>query len=315
MHDIRLKLFSGTSNRLLAEEIATIITNPLERVDLSRFNDGEIHVEIKDNVRGCKAVVIQSTCSPTNDMIMELLLIVDALKRSSVSKVIVVIPYFGYARADRRPGYARVPISARVVADMLEAVNIDHIITLDLHVAQIQGLFKIPVDNLSPARLFVNDIIEQHQSEDVMVVSPDVGGVARARTIAKMLNNTDLAIIDKRRPKANVSEVMNIIGDVEDRVCIIYDDIVDTAGTLCKAADALIDKGGASKVIAYCTHGVLSGAAYNNIENSKITELVVTNTIPLKEPHSKIRQLSVADILAETIKRIDLGGSVSELLN
>lgn len=311
------KLFTGTSNQPLASQISNVLQQPLERTDVGRFNDGEIHIEIKDNVRGSKAVIIQSTCAPTNDTLMELILMADALKRSSAAKIIAVIPYYGYARQDRRPGYSRVPISARVVADLIEAVKIDHVVTMDLHVTQIQGFFRIPVDNLSPTRLFVNDIIENHINEKLVVVSPDVGGVARARTVAKHLNNADLAIVDKRRPKANVSEVMNIIGDVEDRTCIITDDIVDTAGTLCKAADALIERGGAKKVVAYCTHGVLSGTAAENINNSKISELVITDTIPLPIDFNceKIRVLSVASVLAETIKRIDTGSSISELLN
>lgn len=311
------KIFTGTSNKPLAQRIAAVLNQPLERTEVGKFSDGEIQIEIKDNVRGSKSVIIQSTCAPANDTLMELILMADALKRSSAAKIIAVIPYYGYGRQDRRPGYSRVPISARVIADLIEAVKIDHVVTMDLHVNQIQGFFRIPVDNLSPTRIFVTDIIENHINEPLVVVSPDVGGVARARTVAKYLNNADLAIIDKRRPKANVSEVMNIIGDVEGRTCIITDDIVDTGGTLCKAADALIEKGGAKKVVAYCTHGVLSGIASDNINNSKISELVITDTIQLRQDFQcdKVRVLSVAEVLAETIKRIDSGLSISELLN
>ncbi len=308
------KLFTGTSNKPLAVKIANVLNQSLERTDVGTFSDGEIHIEIKDNVRGSRSVIIQSTCAPANDTLMELILMADALKRSSASKIIAVIPYYGYGRQDRRPGYSRVPISARVIADLIEAVKIDHVVTIDLHVTQIQGFFRIPVDNLSPTRLFVNDIKSKYLDDNLVIVSPDVGGTARARTIAKHLG-VDLAIVDKRRPKANVSEVMNIIGDVDGRTCVITDDIIDTGGTLCKAADALIERGGAKKVVAYCTHGVLSGNALDNIQNSKISELVITDTIPLTIGIEKIRVLSVADILAETINRIDTGLSISEMLN
>ena len=311
------KLFTGTSNKPLALQISQVLNQPLERCEVGRFKDGEIHVEIKDNVRGSKAVIIQPTCAPANDTLMELILMADALKRSSAAKIIAVIPYYGYARQDRRPGYSRVPISARVIADLIEAVKIDHVVTIDLHVTQIQGFFRIPVDNLSPTRLFVNDAIKKHGHEQLIVVSPDVGGVARARSVAKHLNNSDLAIVDKRRPKHNVSEVMNIIGDVEGKICVITDDIVDTAGTLCKAADALINRGGASKVVAYCSHGVLSEGAADNLNNSLLSELIITDTIPLKPTFEcdKVRVISVAEILAETINRIDTGLSISEMLN
>ncbi len=311
------KLFTGSANIQLATNISNALNQPLERCDVGRFSDGEIHVEIKDNVRGSVAVIIQPTCAPSNDTLMELILMADALKRSSTSKIIAVIPYYGYSRQDRRPGYSRVPISSRVIADLIEAVKIDHIVTIDLHVTQIQGFFRIPVDNLSPTRVYVNDIVQHHNDDNIVVVSPDVGGVARARQLAKYLNNADLAIVDKRRPKANVSEVMNIIGDVEGRTCIITDDIIDTGSTLCKAADALIERGGANKVIAYCTHGVLSGNAAENLSNSSLSELVITNTIPLRSEFTsdKVRVLSVADILAETIVRVNSGLSVSEMLN
>lgn len=311
------KLFTGTSNKQLAIHIGNCLNNPLERTEVIRFSDGEIRIEILDNVRGSNAFIIQSTCAPVNDAVMELLLLADALKRSSTNKIIAVIPYFGYSRQDRRPGYARVPISSRVIADLIEAVKIDHLVTIDLHATQIQGFFRIPVDNLSTTRLFVNDINTYYGNDNIVVVSPDVGGVARARNLAKHLNNVDLAIIDKRRPQPNVSEVMNIIGDVEGKTCILVDDMVDTAGTLCKAADALIQRGKAAKVIAYCTHGVLSGLAAMNIEGSQLTELVITDTIPLRSDYisKKTRVLSVAEILAETINRIDSGNSVSEVLN
>lgn len=309
------KLFSGTSNRQLASDIASKLSTSLERVDIGYFSDGEIRVELKDNVRGSSAVIVQSTCAPANNMLMELILLSDALYRSSTQKIIAVIPYFGYARQDRRPGYARTPISARVIADLIQAVKIDHVVTVDLHTTQIQGFFDIPVDNLSANRLFVKDIRESYLNESTMVVSPDIGGVGRARALAKNLG-VDLAIIDKRRPRANVSEVMNIIGDIEGRTCILTDDIIDTAGTLCKAADALLDKG-ALKVIAYCTHPVLSGNAFDNIKKSGLSELIVTDTIPIVGLYDqpKIRQLSTADILAETIRRIGLGHSISELSN
>jgi ribose-phosphate pyrophosphokinase len=312
-----IKLLTGTSNKPLAYNVANILNQPLERMDVGRFSDGEIHVEIKDNVRGSKAIIIQSTCAPSNDNLMELFLIADALKRSSVSKIVAVIPYLGYSRQDRRPGYSRVPISARVVADFIETVKIDHIVTIDLHVTQIQGFFRTPVDNLSPTRIFVNDITTNYGLDNIIVVSPDIGGVARARSIAKHLGNADLAIIDKRRPKPNVSEVMNIIGDVKDKICIITDDIVDSGGTLCNAVNALIEKGGASKVVAYCTHGVLSGAAADNLQNSRLTELVITDTIPLRPDFicDKVRVLSVADMLAETITRINTSLSVSAMLD
>ncbi len=309
------KLFSGTANRPLAQLIANKLGVQLERTEIGKFSDGETRVELTDNVRGSKAFIIQPTCAPTNDNMMELILMADALHRSSASKIIAVVPYFGYARQDRRPGYARTPISARVVADLMQAVKIDHVVTIDLHTTQIQGFFHIPVDNLSASRLFIGDVKANYLNETTVVVSPDIGGVARARALAKTLG-TDLAIIDKRRPKANVSEVMNIIGDVKGKTCVICDDLADTAGTLCKAADALMERG-ALKVVAYCTHAVLSGPAGQNISNSKITELVVTDTIPLRPEvltqTDKIRQISTASVFAETIRRLDNGNSISEL--
>ena len=311
------KIFTGTSNKQLAFDITKCLDKSLERTEVNKFSDGEIRIEVLDNVRGKTAVIVQSTSIPANDNVMELLLLADALKRSSTKKIIAVIPYFGYARADRRPGYSRVPISSRVIADLIETVKIDHVVTVDLHATQIQGFFRIPVDNLSPTRLFVNDINEKYAHNDIVVVSPDVGGVARARNIASHLGNIELAIIDKRRPKYNESEVMNIVGDVEGKICILIDDMVDTAGTLCKAADALIERGKAKKIVAYCTHGILSGLASENIENSQLSELVITDTIPLRSDYNntKTRVLSVANMLAETIYRIEHGNSVSEVLN
>lgn len=319
-----IKIFSGTANRRLAQEIANRIQIGnvtgigLEPVEMTRFSDGEIRVELKNNVRGCSAYIIQPTCAPTNDNLMEMILLADALRRSSVASVTAIVPYYGYSRQDRRPGYSRVPISARIVADLIETVGIDHVVTVDIHAAQIQGFFHIPVDNISANQLFVADIYGKWMDENPIIVSPDVGGVARARALAKNLENMDLAIVDKRRPMANVSEVMNIIGDVRDRTCIIVDDMVDTAGTLCKGADALIEIGGARRVVAYASHGVLSGKARENIDSSLLTELVVTNTIPLPQSLTgctKVRQLSISGILAETIQRIHSGLSVSEILD
>lgn len=311
------KLFAGTANRKLAQQVATKLGLSLERLDLERFSDGELRVELRDNVRGCTAYILQPTCAPANDTLMEVLLIADALRRSSVQKIVAVIPYYGYARQDRRPGYTRVPISASVVATMLQGVGINHVITVDLHATQIQGFFHIPVDNLGAQSLFVSDIYHRWRDENPIIVSPDVGGVARARAVAKQSQNMDLAIVDKRREKANESEVMNIIGNVEDRTCIMIDDMVDTAGTLGKAANALIDVGRARRVVAYATHGVLSGKALDNLNNSKLHELVVTDSIPLSaqfEQCAKVRQISIAHLLAETIARVQSGKSVSELL-
>lgn len=311
-----VKLFAGTANQPLATQIANKLGVRLEPMTIKRFSDGESFVELDQNVRGSKAFVIQPTCAPTNENLMELMLIVDALRRSSAGEIYAVIPYFGYARQDRRPGYSRVPISARVVATMLEGVGVDHVITVDLHATQIQGFFHIPVDNIAASNLFVSDIYHRWMNENPIIVSPDVGGVARARHVAKHLKDMDLAIVDKRRPKANVSEVMNIIGDVTDRTCIIIDDMVDTAGTLAKAAAALIQVGGARRCVAYSSHGVLSGPAYDNIRNSMLTELVVTDTIPLREnANGKIRQVTIANVLADTISRVSSGGSVRELLD
>lgn len=314
---MKRKLFAGNSNINLATKISNILNQTLEPTEVGTFSDGEIRIELKNNVRGSDAFIIQSTCAPSNNNLMELLLLADALKRASAAKIIAIVPYIGYTRQDRRPGYQRVPISARVIADLMEVVKIDHVVTIDLHATQVQGFFSVPVDNLSPTRLYVQDINSHHNLSDIVVVSPDVGGVARARNIAKFLNNADLAIIDKRRPKANVAEIMHIIGDVENKTCVLVDDMLDTGGTICKAADILIERGGAKKVVAYCTHGILSGSARDNINNSKIAEIVVTDTVPvvISDTDPKIRQLSVANIIADTIDRIYMGHSVSEIVN
>ena len=312
-----IKLFSGTANRPLAQIIAKKLKVSLEKIDVLRFSDGEIRIELVNNVRGQVAYIIQPGCSPVNDNLMEIILMADALRRSSVDSIVLVCPLFPYSRQDRRPGYSRVPISARVVADLMETVGINHIITVDVHATQIQGFFHIPVDNISATQLFVGDIYARHDVEQSIIVSPDVGGVARARALAKHVNNMELAIVDKRRPAAGTAEVMNIIGDVKGKTCIIVDDMIDSAGTVCKAADALIDVGGAAKVVAYATHGVFSGKAKENIENSKISEMVVTDTIPLPvefKSCKKIRQISIGGLLAETISRVSSGRSVSELL-
>ncbi len=308
-----LMVFTGNANPLLAHSVVRRLNIPLGQASVSKFSDGEIMVELLENVRGKDCFVLQSTCAPTNDNLMEVLLMIDALKRASASRVTAAIPYFGYARQDRRPRSARVAISAKVVANMLQAVAVDRVLTMDLHADQIQGFFDVPVDNVYATPILLGDVWK-HQYENLLVVSPDVGGVVRARAIAKRLES-DLAIIDKRRPKANVSEVMNIIGDVKGRTCVIMDDIVDTAGTLVKAADALKGEG-ATRVLAYCTHAVLSGSAVQKIEESAIDELVVTDSIPLRKDGQackKIRVLSVAGLLAETILRISNEDSVSSL--
>ena len=309
-----LKIFSGNAHRDLAVRVVDRLRMELGAADVGRFSDGEIAVEIHENVRGKDVFVIQPTCAPTNDNLMELMVVADCLQRASARRVTAVIPYFGYARQDRRVRSARVPITAKVVANMLQSAGIDRVLTLDLHADQIQGFFEIPVDNIYASPVLLLDI-ERRNYEDMMIVSPDVGGVVRARAMAKQLDDADLAIIDKRRPEANAAEVMHIIGDVQDRTCIMVDDMVDTAGTLCAAANALIDNG-AKRVIAYCTHPVLSGRALENINSSTLDELVVTDTIPLSEDcaaSSKIRQLSVADELAESIRRINNEESLSAL--
>ncbi|MSP27274.1 MAG: ribose-phosphate diphosphokinase [Methylococcales bacterium] len=314
MNDTSMMVFSGNANLDLSEGIVKKLNMRLGMAAVGRFSDGEIAVEIQENVRGKDVFVIQSTCSPTNENLMELLVMIDALKRASASRITAVIPYYGYARQDRRTRSARVPISAKLVARMLEQAGAHRLLTVDLHADQIQGFFDIPVDNVYSSPILLGDIWRQ-QHQKLIVVSPDVGGVVRARAIAKRLDDTDLAIIDKRRPRANVSEIMHIIGDVDGRTCVLVDDLVDTAGTLCNAASAL-KKHGAIKVVAYCTHAVLSGDAMKNINCSDLDELVVTDTIPLSLDaiqSGKIRQLSVAEMLAETIRRIAVGESVSSL--
>lgn len=308
-------VFAGNSNPALADSIARNIGVPLGNASISKFSDGEISVELNENVRGKDVFVIQPTCAPTNDSIMELMLISDALHRASANRITAVIPYFGYARQDRRVRSARVAISAKVVADMVSTVGVNRVLTVDLHAEQIQGFFSIPVDNVYGSPVLTDDI-ERQNYQNLLVVSPDIGGVVRARAVAKQLN-VDLAIIDKRRPQANEAQVMHIIGDVEDRCCLIVDDIVDTAGTLCKAADALKEHG-ASQVVAYCTHPVLSGAAIQNIENSSMDSLVVTDTIPLSGEGAKcpkIRQLSMAKLLAESIRRVSNEESISAMFD
>ena len=311
-----MAVFSGSANPKLAQTVADHLHIPLSKADITRFSDGEIAVEIKENVRGKDVFILQPTCAPTNDHLMEVVLLADALRRSSAGRITAVIPYFGYARQDRRPRSARVPISARVVADMLSIAGIDRVMVVDLHADQIQGFFDVPVDNLYATPVFLADL-KQKNYENLMVVSPDVGGVVRARAMAKLLGDTDLAIIDKRRAKANESEVMHIIGDVAGRDCVIVDDIADTAGTLCKAADALKKKG-ASRVVGYITHPVLSGKALENIQNSALDEIVVTDTIPLtKEAEAcpKIRQVTIAPMIAESLRRINNEESISAMFN
>lgn len=310
-----LMVFTGNANPELADSIAKHIGIPLGNASISKFSDGEISVELNENVRGKDVFLIQPTCAPTNDSIMELLLMADALHRASANRITAVIPYFGYARQDRRVRSARVAISSKVVADMIGTVGVNRVLTVDLHAEQIQGFFNIPVDNVYGSPVLTDDI-ERQKYEKLLVVSPDIGGVVRARAVAKQLN-VDLAIIDKRRPAANVAQVMHIIGDVEDRSCIIVDDMVDTAGTLCKAADALKEHG-AAKVMAYCTHPVLSGPAIENIENSNLDSLVVTDTIPLSDVAKKckrIRQLSMAKLLAESIRRVSNEESISAMFD
>ena len=310
-----LMVFTGNANPALADSIAKNIGVPLGYANISKFSDGEISVELNENVRGKDVFIIQPTCSPTNDSIMELLLMADALHRASANRITAVIPYFGYARQDRRVRSARVAISSKVVADMISAVGVNRALTVDLHAEQIQGFFNIPVDNVYGSPVLTDDI-ERQKYENIIVVSPDIGGVVRARAVAKQLN-CELAIIDKRRPSANVAQVMNIIGDVENRSCLIVDDMVDTAGTLCKAADALKEHG-ADKVMAYCTHPVLSGPAIENIESSSLDSLVVTDTIPLSEAAlncGRIRQLSMAKLLAESIRRVSNEESISAMFD
>ena len=309
-----MMVFSGNAHPELSKEIAAYLGQPLGKVTVGQFSDGEVMVEIQENVRGRDVFVVQPTSEPTNDNLMELLVMIDALRWASAGRITAVIPYFGYARQDRRPRSARVPITARLAAKMVAAAGADRVLTMDLHADQIQGFFDIPVDNVYASPILLGDIWRQ-KYENLMVVSPDVGGVVRARAIAKRLDDADLAIIDKRRPNANEAQVMNIIGDVSGRTCVLVDDLVDTAGTLCKAATALKEHG-ASKVVAYCTHAVLSGKAISNIENSELDELVVSTTIPLRADAaacSKIRQQSIAGLLAESMRRISNEESVSSL--
>ncbi len=312
--DSRLMVFAGNANPRLAQSIADQLRLQLGDAHVDSFSDGEVQVEIMENVRGKDVFVVQPTCAPTNDNLMELLVMIDALRRSSAYRITAVIPYFGYARQDRRPRSARVPITAKVVATMIGTVKADRVLTVDLHADQIQGFFDIPVDNVYASPILLGDVWRQ-KYQDIVVVSPDVGGVVRARALAKRLDDADLAIIDKRRPRPNEARVMNIIGEVEDRTCVLVDDLVDTAGTLCLAAMALKEQG-AERVVAYCTHPVLSGSAVENIQASELDELVVTDTIPLREDAQncdRIRQLSVAAMLAETMRRISNEESVSSL--
>ena len=311
-----LAIFTGNAHPELAKNVTNHLHIPLGRADVTRFSDGEVAVEIQENVRGKDVFILQSTCSPTNDNLMEIMVMADALRRASAGRITAVMPYFGYARQDRRPRSSRVPITAKVVADMLTTVGIDRVVMIDLHADQIQGFFDIPVDNIYGTPALLADL-RQQSHDNLMVVSPDVGGVVRARAVAKQMGDIDLAIIDKRRQKANESQVMHLIGDVKGRDCVIVDDMVDTAGTLCKAADAL-KTFGARKVVAYATHPVLSGKAIENLKNSVIDELVVTDTIPLSEEAQalgKIRQVSVASMVAETIRRINNEESISAMFD
>ncbi len=309
-------VFTGNANPGLAADIARNLGVSLGAATVGRFSDGEVLVEINQNVRARDVFVVQSTCAPTNDNLMELMVMVDALRRASAERIYAVIPYFGYARQDRRPRSSRVPITAKVVADMLQAVGVTSLLTMDLHADQIQGFFDIPVDNIYASPVLLGDL-RQKNYEDLIVVSPDVGGVVRARALAKQLN-CDLAIIDKRRPKANVSEVMHVIGEIDGRNCVIMDDMIDTAGTLVKAAEVLKERG-AKKVYAYCSHPIFSGPAIERIsKGDALDEVVVTNTIPLGEAASncsKIRQVNVAPLIAETIRRIAKGESVMSLFS
>jgi ribose-phosphate pyrophosphokinase len=309
-----MMIFSGNASKELTKSVAEHLNLPIGKATVGTFSDGETMVEIEENVRGRDIFLVQSTCAPTNDNLMELLLIADALRRASAAKITAVVPYFGYARQDRRVRSARVPITAKIVADMMAAVGITRIVTVDLHADQIQGFFYMPVDNLYSTPIMLDDI-NSRGYRNIMIVSPDVGGVIRARAIAKRLNGADLAIIDKRRPRPNEAQVMHIIGDVKDRDCIIVDDIVDTASTLCRAVEALKEHG-ASRVVAYVTHPVLSGKAIQNINTSLLDEIVVTDTIPLStdaQACSRIRSLSMSHTIAEAIRRISGAGSLSRM--
>lgn len=309
-----MMLFAGNAHPEFARAVAAYLQVRLGKVAVGRFSDGEVSVEVEENVRGRDIFVLQSICRPTNDNLIELLLLIDALRRASAAHITAVIPYLGYARQDRRTRSARVPITAKVIANMIASVGTDHVLTVDLHADQIQGFFDMPMDNIYASPVLLGDMWRQ-QYPDLIVVSPDIGGVVRARALARRLGNADLAIIDKRRPKANEAQVMNIIGDVEGRSCVLVDDMVDTAGTLCKASEALKDRG-ARKVVAYCTHAVLSGSAIDNISTSALDEVVVTDTIPLSARAlacESIRVLTVAELIGESINRINDGQSLSSM--
>lgn len=311
---LHMKLFAGNAIPELAQKIADRLGIKLSEATVGRFSDGEVQVQINENIRGCDVFVIQSTCAPTNDNLMELVVMIDAMRRASAGRITAVVPYFGYARQDRRVRSARVPITAKVVADFLSCVGVDRVVIVDLHAEQIQGFFDVPIDNLFGSPVLLEDLRNKHL-ENPVIVSPDIGGVVRARAMAKLLNDIDIAIIDKRRPRPNVSQVMHLIGEVENRDCIIIDDMVDTGGTLCKAADALKERG-ARAVYAYATHPVLSGSALDNITNSKIDEIVVTDSIPLTDAikaTGKVRSLTLAPMLAEAIRRINNEESISAM--
>ena len=310
-----IKLFAGNATPELAKKISERLYISLGDATVGRFSDGEIQVQINENVRGADVFIIQSTCAPTNDNLMELIVMVDALRRASAGRITAVVPYFGYARQDRRVRSARVPITAKVVADLLSTVGIDRVLTCDLHAEQIQGFFDVPVDNVFGSPVLLDDILKKTDIVNPIVVSPDIGGVVRARAVAKLLNDTEMAIIDKRRPRANVSQVMHIIGDVADRDCILVDDMIDTGGTLCKAAEALKERG-AKRVFAYATHAVFSGAAVQHLASDAIDEIVVTDTVPLSpemKALGKVRVLTLSTMLAEAIRRISNEESISAM--
>ncbi|WP_314721197.1 ribose-phosphate pyrophosphokinase [Haemophilus pittmaniae] len=312
-----IKLFAGNATPELAKKISERLYISLGDATVGRFSDGEIQVQINENVRGADVFIIQSTCAPTNDNLMELIVMIDALRRASAGRITAVIPYFGYARQDRRVRSARVPITAKVVADLLSTVGIDRVLTCDLHAEQIQGFFDVPVDNAFGSPVLIDDILKKTDLVNPIVVSPDIGGVVRARAVAKLLNDTDMAIIDKRRPRANVAQVMHIIGDVADRDCILVDDMIDTGGTLCKAAEALKERG-ARRVFAYATHPVFSGKAAENLASDALDEIVVTDTIPLSPQIAalgKVRVLTLSSMLAEAIRRISNEESISAMFN
>ncbi|MFU2126549.1 ribose-phosphate pyrophosphokinase [Gallibacterium anatis] len=312
-----IKLFAGNATPELAKKISERLYTSLSDAIVGRFSDGEIQIQINENVRGSDVFIVQSTCAPTNDSLMELVVMIDALRRASAGRITAVVPYFGYARQDRRVRSSRVPITAKVVADILSNVGVDRVLTCDLHAEQIQGFFDVPVDNVFGSPVLLDDILKKTDLENPIVVSPDIGGVVRARAVAKLLNDTDMAIIDKRRPRANVSQVMHIIGDVADRDCILVDDMIDTGGTLCKAAEALKERG-AKRVFAYATHAVFSGSAPKNIASPALDEIVVTDTIPLRPEIialNKVRVLTLSSMLAEAIRRISNEESISAMFN